>query len=43
MLGYNDLRNRNINKFFRFLSKAGDGMMNMQIVRLDFAKREDNA
>ena len=38
MLGYNDLRNQNVRKFFRFLSKVGDGMMNMQIVRLDFAK-----
>lgn len=35
---YNDLRNQNVRKFFRFLSKVGDGMMNMQIVRLDFAK-----
>ena len=38
MLGYNDLRNQNVRKLFRFLSKVGDGMMNMQIVRLDFAK-----
>ena len=28
MLGYNDLRNQNVRKFFRFLSKVGDGMMN---------------
>ena len=38
MQGYNDLRNQNVQKFFRFLSKVGDGMMNTQIVRLDFAK-----
>ena len=40
MLGYNDLRDRSVRKFFRFLSKLGDGMMDMQIVRLDFAERE---
>ena len=38
MLGYNDLRDPSVSGFFRFLSKIGDGMMKMQIVRLDFAK-----
>ena len=41
MLGYNDLRDRSVRKFFRFLSKIGDGMMDMQIVRLDFAEKEN--
>ena len=36
MLGYNDLKDPTVSGFFRFLSKIGDGMMNMQIVRLDF-------
>lgn len=38
MLGYNDLRDPSVSGFFRFLSKIGDSMMKMQIVRLDFAK-----
>ena len=38
MLGYNDLRDPSVSGFFRFLSKVGDGMMKMQIVRLDFRK-----
>ena len=37
MLGYNDLRDPSVSGFFRFLSKVGDNMMKMQIVRLDFA------
>lgn len=36
MLGHNDLKDPAVSGFFRFLSKIGDGMMNMQIVRLDF-------
>ena len=36
MLGYNDLKDRSIGRFFRFLSKVGDNMMKMQIVRIDF-------
>lgn len=36
MLGYNDLRDPSVSGFYRFLSKVGDGMMKMQIVRLDF-------
>lgn len=35
MLGYNDLSDPSVSGFFRFLSKAGDGMMAMRIVRID--------
>ena len=36
MLGYNDLRDPDVSGFFRFLSHVGDGMMKMQIVRIEF-------
>ncbi len=36
MLGYNDLKDPSVSRFFRFLSKIGDGMMNMQIVKIEF-------
>ncbi len=36
MLGYNDLRAPSVSDFFRFLAKAGDGMMKMQIVKIGF-------
>ena len=36
MLGYNDLRDPSVSGFFRFLSKVGDGMMKMQIVKIGF-------
>ena len=36
MLGYNDLKDPSVSGFFRFLSKVGDGMMNMQIVKIEF-------
>ena len=36
MLGYNDLKSPSVSGFFRFLSKVGDGMMRMQIVKLEF-------
>lgn len=36
MLGYHDLKDPSVSGFFRFLSKVGDGMMRMQIVRIDF-------
>lgn len=36
MLGYSDLRDPSVPGFYRFLSRVGDGMMKMQIVRLDF-------
>ena len=40
MLGYNDLRDPSVSGFFRFLAKVGDGMMNMQIVKLGFGGAE---
>lgn len=36
MLGYNDLKTPSVKKSFRFLSKVGDKMMKMKIVRIDF-------
>lgn len=36
MLGYNDLKDKSVSGFFRFLAKLGDGFMKMQIVRIDF-------
>ncbi len=35
MLGYNDLKDPSVSGFFRFLSKVGDGMMAMQIVKIE--------
>ena len=43
MLGYNDLNDPSVSKFFRFLARAGDGMMDMRIVRLDFAGEKSGA
>lgn len=43
MLGYHDLNDPSVSGFFRFLAKVGDGMMNMQIVRLDFAGEKSGA
>ena len=43
MLGYHDLNDPSVSGFFRFLARAGDGMMNMQIVRLDFAGEKSGA
>ncbi len=36
MLGYNDLRDPAVGRFFRFLAKVGDGKMKMQIVKIAF-------
>ena len=36
MLGYNDLKDPSVSGFFRFLAKVGDGMMKMQIVKINF-------
>lgn len=36
MLGYNDLRDPSVSGFFRFISKVGDNMMKMQIVKIGF-------
>ena len=38
MLGYHDLHDPSVSGFFRFLARLGDGMMKMQIVRLDLQK-----
>lgn len=38
MLGYNDLKDKSVSGFFRFLAKVGDNMMKMQIVRIDFER-----
>ena len=39
MLGYNDLKDKSVSGFFRFLAKVGDNMMKMQIVRIDFKEQ----
>ena len=36
MLGYSDLKDPSVSRFFRFLARVGDGMMKMQIVRIEF-------
>ena len=36
MLGYNDLKGQSVSGFFRFLARVGDGMMKMQIIRIEF-------
>ena len=41
MLGYNDLKDPSVSRFFRFLAKVGDGIMKMQIVKAAFAKQSD--
>lgn len=38
MLGYHNLKDPSVPGFYRFLAHLGDGMMKMQIVRLDFGK-----
>ena len=36
MLGYTDLRDPSVSGFFRFLARVGDGVMKMQIVKINF-------
>ena len=36
MLGYNDLKDPSVSGFSRFLARVGDGMMKMQIVKINF-------
>lgn len=36
MLGYDDLKEKSVSRFFRFLAKAGDDVMKMQIVSIYF-------
>lgn len=38
MLGYHSLKDPSVSGFFRFLAKAGDSLMKMQIVRIDFGE-----
>lgn len=38
MLGYHDLKNKSVGRGFRFLSKTGDKLMKMQIIRMDFGE-----
>ena len=40
MLGYNDLKDPSVSGFFRFISKVGDGMMKMQIVKIRFGGKQ---
>ena len=39
MLGYNNLKDPSVSGFFRFLSKVGDKMMKMQIVKIGFGDK----
>ncbi len=36
MLGYNDLKDKSVSKFFRILAKIGDGFMKMRIIKIEF-------
>lgn len=38
MLGYNDLKDPSVPGLFRLMSKLGDGLMKMQIIRMDFTE-----
>ena len=38
MLGYNDLKDPSVPGLFRLMAKIGDGLMKMQIVRMDFTE-----
>ena len=38
MLGYNDLKDPSVPGLFRLMAKVGDGLMKMQIVRMDFTE-----
>ena len=40
MLGYNDLKDPSVSRFFRFLAKVCDGMMKMQIVKIRFGGKQ---
>ena len=40
MLGYHDLKDSSVSGFFRFLARVGDGMMKMQIVKIQFGDRQ---
>ena len=38
MLGYNDLKDPSVPGLFRLMARIGDGLMKMQIVRMDFTE-----
>ena len=40
MLGYNNLKGPSVSGFFRFLARVGDGMMNMQIIKIGFGGKQ---
>ena len=40
MLGYHDLKDPSVSGFFRFMAKVSDGMMKMQIVKLQWGGAE---
>ena len=40
ILGYNDVKDKSVNKLFRLLAKIGDNMLHMQIVKLDFEQNK---
>ena len=40
MLGYNNLKDPFVSSFFRLLSKIGNKIMNIQIIRIDFGGRK---
>ena len=40
MLGYNDLTDPSVSRFFRFLAKVGDGMMAMRIIKIRFGDKK---
>lgn len=40
MLGYNDLKDPSVSSFARFLSKVGDRVMKMQIVKISFGEEK---
>ena len=37
---YNDLKDPSVSGFFRFLAQVGDGMMNMQIIKIGFGGKQ---
>lgn len=41
MLGYTDLKDPSVSGFFRFLSRVGDGMMKMQIIKVKFGGKNE--
>ena len=41
MLGYHDLKESSVSGFFRLLSRVGDGMMRMQIVKLQLGSGKE--